>query len=156
MIVLEVGGGFAGLTMLLMEHPWRANIPLNMRIFSALFGILYIFGIVAGLTLVEWSRLGIRLSLIYQALQIPVISSPLITYELFSGLQIGLGCREDKFFILCQVGSRIVLYVMRKNLWGIGINVLALALFVYLLLQIRPKTKDVELHSTSTNSPGTN
>lgn len=152
LIVTEIGGGFTGFVVLLRESPWNANIPLNMRIFSTLFGILYIFGIIAGLTLVEWPRRGIQLSLVYQTLQIPVISSPMLTYVFVSGLRLIAGWRGGSIFILYEVGSRIVLHVMPKDPWMVGINVLALALFVYLLFHLRPKVKATESSSTIINS----
>lgn len=142
LIVTEIGGGFGGLTGLLIERPWSTSIPPD-SILSALFGVLYIFGIIAGLTLVEWQRLGIKLSLVYQALQIPIVASPLLTYEFFSGLQIGVCWYEDRVIALFQIGFRIVLSVTRQNPWGGGLNLLALTLFVYLLLKLRPKVQDV-------------
>jgi hypothetical protein len=153
LIVIEIGGGFTGLVFLLREHPWNETIPLTFSIFTAIFAFLYIFGITAGLTLVEWPRLGIKLSLIYQILQIPVISSPILTYVFVSGIRLVVGWSGGRVFVLYEFGSRIVLYLMRKDPWVVGINVLALALFVYLLLQLRPKVKATEPSSTNINSP---
>lgn len=56
-----------------------------------LIGSLFLFGIVAGVTLVESRRWGVLLSAIYQALQILYVATPFLVYRFYSGFQIGFG-----------------------------------------------------------------
>jgi len=91
LVVLEVGGGFAGISILLFSRQWNASVPVTVWTLSSLFALLFFFGIVAGLALMEAPKLGITLSAVYQALQTPAISSPVLTYSAFSGLEVRVG-----------------------------------------------------------------
>lgn len=52
--------------------------------FSAMaFALLFMFGSLAGLLLAEKPRLGIRLSAVYEGLQIVKLHSPMIVYQLY-------------------------------------------------------------------------
>lgn len=154
LIVLEVGGGFAGISMMFILQQWNASTSHYFWwVFSIYVGFLFLFGIVAGLALVEKPQLGAALSAVYQALQIPVISSPLLTYEFFSGLQLGVGLAKGGLAFFVEYGARFALQLsMSAAPWSIGVNILALVLFVYLLLQLRPKAK-VAVPSGETISP---
>lgn len=146
LIVLEVGGGFAGISMMFILQQWNTSTSQYFWwIFSIYVGFLFLFGIVAGLALVERPQLGAALSAVYQALQIPVLSSPLLIYEFLSGLQLGVCWTEGRPAFFVEYGARFALQLsMRTAPWSIGVNMLALALFVYLLLQLRPKAKVVD------------
>lgn len=154
LIVLEVGGGFMGIWSLFVGSQMNPDIPAYFCFFPLCIGALFLFGIVAGLAFMEKPQLGTALSAIYQALQIPVMSSPLLTYTLISGLQIGVGWLEGRPVVLSEFGARSTFFILRHtDPWGIGINVLALFLFVYLLFQLRSKVKATKPNSTSINSP---
>jgi hypothetical protein len=147
LIVIEVGGGFMGIWSLLILTQWNTSRPAYVWIFPICVGFLFLFGIVAGLAFVERPQLGAALSAVYQALQIPVVSSPLLTYKLLSGVQLGVGWQEGRVVVLFEFGARSTFVLLRHtDPWGIGVNVLALVLFVYLLLQLRLKDKDVVPH----------
>ncbi|MCP4262856.1 MAG: hypothetical protein GY774_35905 [Planctomycetes bacterium] len=132
-----------GFVFLLNKNPMDEGVSLNLRIFSALFACLFVFGIAAGLALTEWPRRGMQMSLIYQVLQIPIVTSPIISYIFVSGLRIFAGFKEGNGFVLTEFGTRVAIYVMREDPWSISINLLALVLSVYLLMQLRPKKKAV-------------
>jgi hypothetical protein len=152
LIVLEVGGGFAGFSVLIVSL-MNTGITASSWIFPIISGAMFLFGIVAGLALIERPRFGAVMSAVYQAFQIPILSSPLLTYTLVSGLQIGIGWFKVRLALFFQFGARSTLFIFRHNdPWIIGVNVSALALFVYLLLQLLPKTKATEPSSTNTNS----
>ena len=120
---------------------------------SIFVGFMFLFGIVAGLALIDSPQLGTALSAVYQAIQIPFMSSPLLTYEFLSGLRIGVGWFKGRPAFLFGFGARCTFFLFRRlDSWLIGVNALALALFVYLLLQLLPKTKATEPSSTNTNS----
>ena len=97
LIVLEVGGGFMGIWVLLVSLKENMGIPAYGWIFPILSGAMFLFGIVAGLAFMERLQLGIAMSAVYQAFQIPILSSPLLTYKFYSGLQIGVGWKEGLF-----------------------------------------------------------
>ncbi|MFZ2146513.1 MAG: hypothetical protein WAV28_04765 [Sedimentisphaerales bacterium] len=143
LIVLEVGGGFAGISIMFIFQQWNTGTSHYFWwVFSIYVVFLFLFGIVAGLALVEKPQLGAALSAVYQALQIPVISSSLLTYEFFSGLQLGVGLAKGRLAFFIEYGARFALqFSMSAAPWSIGVNILALVLFVYLLLLLRPKAK---------------
>jgi len=101
LIVLEVGGGFAGIATMFISQQWNMSMPIYAWIGFIFVGFMFLFGIVAGLALIDSPQLGAALSAVYQALQIPVISSPLLTYEFLSGLRIGVvGLKVDQLSCL--------------------------------------------------------
>ena len=158
LIVLEVGGGFMGFSVLIVSL-MNTGIPASSWIFPILIltGAMFLFGIVAGLALLERPRFGVTMSAVYQAFQIPILSSPLLTYTLVSGLQIGVGWFKVRLALFFEFGARCTFFLFRRSdPWIIGVNMLALALFVYLLLQLLPKQKTTGPSSTSTNSLGIN
>ncbi len=146
MIVLEVGGGFAGISMMFILQQWNTSMPIYAWIGSIFICFMFLFGIVAGLALIDGPQLGTALSAVYQAIQIPVMSSPILTYEFLSGLRIGVGWFKGRPAFLFGFGARCTFFLFSpSDFWLIGVNALALALFVYLLLQLRPKAKSVAL-----------
>ncbi|MFB0555515.1 MAG: hypothetical protein ACETWQ_19590 [Phycisphaerae bacterium] len=157
LIVLEIGGGFAGISMIFILQQWNTSMPIYLWIGYIFICFMFIFGIVAGLALIDSPQLGTALSAVYQAIQIPVMSSPILTYEFLSGLRIVVGWFKGRPAFLFGFGARCTFFLFRRSdFWLIGVNVLALFLFVYLLLQLIPKVKATEPSLTSTNSPGTN
>jgi len=145
LIVLEIGGGFMGMWSLLVLPLWDTSTPAHVWIFSICAGFLFLLGIVAGLAFVDRPRLGAALSVVYQALQIPVVSSPLLSYKLLSGLQLGFGWLEGRPVFIFELGARCTFFLLRHtDPWLIGVNVLALALFVYLVCELRLMPKGFE------------
>lgn len=140
MIVLEVGGGFTGLSLMLGSLKSAMNMPAHAVIGLSLFACVFLFGIVSGLALANRLRIGIVLSAVYQAVQVPIVSSSSVAYKLFSGAQIGLQWREGGPSITFDCGARFFWAWMRGDPLQIGINVLALGLLVY-LLTVKPEGK---------------
>ncbi|MHC4167785.1 MAG: hypothetical protein ACYSWQ_12565 [Planctomycetota bacterium] len=113
------------------------------RVFFAAFALLFLLGIAAGLLLSEDSAYGMILSAIYQAAQIPVITSFALTYKMMSGALVGCGIFGSKFLILGELGAHIVLFFGQStSAPGVGINILALFFLCYLLRAISKKILD--------------
>jgi hypothetical protein len=129
-----VGGGFMGLSIVLISHHWCIDTPLNTWIGAFWSASFFLFGIIAGLKLSELSHIGRILSALYQLLQVPILSSPILSFSLFSGFQIGFGFQEYSLVIFYEFGARAKFYCMSSDPWGIGVNILALTLFIYLLV----------------------
>ncbi|MEN6428473.1 MAG: hypothetical protein ABFE13_24260 [Phycisphaerales bacterium] len=140
LIVLEVGGGFTGLSLMLVSLKSATNMPAHAVVGLSLFACVFLFGIVSGLALADRLRMGIVLSAIYQTVQIPIVSSSSVSYKLFSGAQIGLQWREGGLGITFDYGARSFLGWMHRDPFQIGIDVLALGLLVY-LLTVKPEGK---------------
>ena len=137
LLVTEVGGGFTGLTFTVMECLQQTDAALETYVFRAMFAGVSIYGIIAGIALVERARLGMWLSLVCLGAQIPVLSSPAFTYSLLFGVRLGVGWRADQGILaLCQIGARMTIGLMHRAPLIVGVNLFALVLFMYLLLRV--------------------
>jgi hypothetical protein len=143
LVMLEVGGGFMGLSLMLVSLKSATDMPAGAMIGFSLFTCLFLLGIISGLALADKSRIGIVLSAIYQTAQIPIVSSSSVSYKFFSGAQIGLQWWEAGPRITYDWGARSYLGWMHGDPLQIGINVLALSLLAY-LLTVRPEGKPFE------------
>ena len=147
LLILEVGGGFTGFSVILFSQPWNKNINPFMYTGASL---LFIFGIFAGLALIKESRCGIVSSAIYQALQVPFISSNVISYNILSGFKLIVGVLRGMPYVTFDIGARFTLaFGGETDSWAFGINLISLILFVYLILQLRAKSNDNEPNEPS-------
>jgi hypothetical protein len=143
LIVLEVGGGFMGVTIILLSQKWNADEPLYAWVLQISICMLFVLGITAGVTLVERPQLGVVLSAVYQAIQIPDIRGPLFIYRFYSGLQLGAGWWEGKIAFFLEPGARCTLLLFaRTEPWRISVNLLAIGLFFYLWLRLRRRNRE--------------
>jgi len=133
LIVLEIGGGFTGFSVMLTSLTGDVNLPAYAVTGLGLFACVFLFGIVSGLTLVDNSDIGVVLSAVYQLVQIPIVSSSWVAYRLFSGVQIAILWSAGRAAFTFDCGARSFLAWMHGEPLQIGINVLALGLFLYLL-----------------------
>lgn len=130
-MLLEIGGGFLGLVLLA-----ESLVDRGITHVSAIPGVasagFFLLGIIAGLALVENPALGLRLSLVYQALQIPMFVSPFVTYILTSGftasVHIQVANRDVTIGANCNFGSQFQFHFSKDMPWFFGINIVAVAL----------------------------
>jgi hypothetical protein len=71
------------------------------------------------------------------ALQVPWISSPLVTYRFTAGFQLSAGIIGGGLTASFRLGSDFHFFLLQPHPVGLGINVAALAVLVFLLLAIR-------------------
>jgi hypothetical protein len=98
---------------------------------------IYAFIAVSGLALVNGHRRAEALVQWAIALQIPWVSSPVLTYHLDSGTGLSifvLGGRVE--WSILWVGSQWEFRFLQERPWGVGINLVAIAL-MFLLWQSR-------------------
>ncbi len=142
LLVFEIGGGFTGLTVALEILCGKTStpsgaFPVVMALALAVFSLL---GIVGGVTLVEWPRLGLRLSLVFQSLQVIVVFSPYLTYFAYAGLQTGVVWTQGRPRWFAEIGARVGFGLGYPHAWSVGVNLIALALTIYLVRRLL-KTK---------------
>jgi len=153
LVILEVGGGFMGFSVILAFQPWSKN--MNAFQWSACIGacFLFIFGIIAGLALIKESRYGIVSSAIYQVFQVPFILSNVISYNVLSGVKLVVGVLGGMPYVTIDIGARsTIIFNRQTDSWGFGINLIALILFVYLISQLRTKHSVNESSESTENS----
>jgi hypothetical protein len=137
--VLEISGAFMGIMALWQAKPWVKDVWSGVLTLSLTWAMFLVFlclgllGIAAGLLVAENRRLGLWLSLLYQAVQIPVILSAAVVYQYLPGLQIVAGHFGDSHSILLQCQSELAFFIGRPpEASGCGLSVSALFFFFYL------------------------
>src|SRR5437870_5311097 len=138
LLILTIGGGFVGVAVTI-QFFLHANTVIAYIVAVAFLG-LYGYGIFVGFKLSEGSA-PLRHLRLYFALQVPLISSPLITYRFCSGLQATVAIIQQSFRWDWRLGSEWQFVIHSSAPWGVGINLVALAI-VFLLnsrLAVAPK-----------------
>jgi hypothetical protein len=134
-VLLEVGGGVIGIALIaeaiLTESPGQIALMVHLA-----FVLVFLFGIMAGIALIKKPKLGLLLSLIYQGIQIPIIMSAKLSFDLFSGATFSTFWYETGFGFNFLFGSRYHFYLNSGESWCTGLNILALVLFVLLTREL--------------------
>ena len=100
------------------------------------FIFIFLFGIFAGIALIRKPKLGLWLSAVFQAMQIPIVIMPAAAYVLASGACLNLYRHAMGFGFNFLFGSRYYFSIHSAESWMVGINVLALVLFILLVREI--------------------
>jgi hypothetical protein len=136
LVVLQIGGGLLGLG-LIGRSLWAGDFTSITLIIHGAFAILFVFGILAGVALITKPMLGLVMSLIFQGIQIPIIVSPVIAYNLLSGALFSIYWHETGWGSNWGIlASRYYFSINSGEPWYLGINILALVLFVLLIREI--------------------
>lgn len=134
-LLVQIVGGLLGLSLIgqsfLKEHLAQITV-----IFHIVFIFVFSFGIVAGAALIFKPRLGLVLSAIFQAIQIPFVTGPMVAYSLSSGACLNLYKQATGWGFNFFLGSHYVFYLNSRQPWLIGINIVALVLFIFLVKEI--------------------
>jgi len=134
--LVQIGGGLFGLGLIgrcfLRDQPTQIEVT-----FHVIFILVFSFGIIAGLTIIVKPRLGLVLSAIFQAIQIPVVTGPSVVYILFAGACFNIYKYSGGWGFKFLFGSHYSLYFNSGQQWLVGINIFALTLFILLIMEIR-------------------
>lgn len=135
LITMTVGGGFTGiaLTSQLLFSP-QVTGPALVAI-CVVFLLLHLFVLVSGLLFVQNSTRVMPL-VVALAIQIPYLSSPLVTYRFADGLFGGVGIADTGPFGWIRLGSDWQFNLFQPLPWGFGINLVAVAVMAALSLSI--------------------
>jgi hypothetical protein len=129
LVILLIGGGFTGVALITeFVFPPMKSIA---RITLLGFVCIYCYGIFIGLKLSEGTA-SLKYLRLYFALQIPFVSSPIITYRFGSGLQVTLAITESGLTSICRLGSEFQFAISSSAPWGIGVNFVGLAILFLL------------------------
>lgn len=131
LITMTVGGGFTGIAIStqILFSPQVAG-PALVAI-SIVFLLLHMFVLVSGLLFVHNSTRVMPL-VVALAIQIPYISSPLITYRFGDGLFGVVGIAETGLIGRFHFGSYWQFNLLQPLPWGLGVNLVAVAMLVAL------------------------
>ena len=136
LLIAQIGGGLIGLGITGRILLAGNLSPIGM-IINGTFGLVFAFGILAGVALIKKERLGIILSLIFQCIQIPIIITPAIAYVFSSGAFLNIfwqhGGWGTRFAFL---GSTYYCYLNGGQPFCAGVNIVALVLFGFLAREL--------------------
>jgi len=135
-LIMQIGGGLLGLGLI-----GRSLLTIQLTHIAVIIHIAFIFvfmfGIAAGVALVKRLKLGLWLSAIFQAMQIPILTGPAATYILVSGACLNLYRNATGYGFHFLFGSRYYFSIHNSESWMVGINVIAVVLFILLVREIR-------------------
>lgn len=136
LLIIQIGGGLLGLGLIgrsiLTEQLTQTAVVIHIA-----FIFVFLFGIFAGVSLVRKPKLGLWLSMIFQAMQIPIVIGFAVSYALVSGACFNLYRHATGYGFNFLFGSRYYLSSQISESWMVGVNVYALILFILLIREIR-------------------
>ena len=141
-VLLTVGGGFTGFAMTLQQLFRASALPLGSVIVIYVFLLLYAFVTASGILFVQNDN-RIAPLLVAFALQVPWISSPLLTYRFTAGFHVTAGIIGGGFNGGFSLGSDWVCILFKSDApYGAGVNLFAivmLAIMAHSLKQVAPR-----------------
>jgi hypothetical protein len=155
-LLVQIGGGLVGLGFIGRTFLTGQLTEIAMIIHVA-FVLVFSFGIVAGVFLIKRPRLGRLLSAIFQAMQIPLVVGPTVSYALFSGACFNVYKHATGWGFNVLFGSRYYFFLNSGEPWSdtvVGINCVALVLFVLLLRESWLQTADAKFSEFQSRSVG--
>lgn len=131
LVTVTVGGGFSGLSVLTDPEAVAVSGSSDWVVaFNAAFAAFYFFVLVSGLLFVYNPNLQLPL-IIALAIQVPVVLSSIVTFQLAAGAYAAVGLTEPGAILLtCRAGSQSQLSFAQPHSWAIAVNVIPAILLV--------------------------
>jgi len=141
--LIQIGGGLVGIGLIGCSL-LTDQLPTSTAIIHIAFIFVFLFGILAGLALLKKPKLGLSLSAVFQAMQIPIFKGSMAAYSMSSGACFNIYWHEAGFGFNFSFGSRYHFSIGNGNPWLIGVNILALILFILLVREIWKEVTSVK------------
>jgi len=127
LITLTVGGGFTGIAITSQAlFSGQVKEPA-LLVICGVFITLYVYVLIAGLILAHNPRRTKPL-IVALALQILLISSPIVSYRFGAGLVMNVGLNLNGAFWWFRFGADWQFVLLQRFPWGIGINLVPIGL----------------------------
>jgi len=130
-ITLTIGGGFTGFSITLQQLLKPQSDQALYLVVVLVFLALYAFVLGSGIAFVH-NQQRIRPLLIAFAIQVPWISSEIITYKFTAGFHATIGVIGGGFTGGFSVGSAWLGALFQRSPFGIGVNLFALLMVIVL------------------------
>ena len=139
-VILTVGGGFTGFVVITQFLPSLHQGPRGAAqvTIGVAFALLYVFVLLAGLLFVHNPRRTLPV-IVAVALQVPVVSSPLVSYRFSAGAHATVWAVGGRIGAAVRLGSDFQFTILQPQPWGLGVNLFALVLMALIL---RARTRD--------------
>ncbi|WP_368564176.1 hypothetical protein [Pseudoxanthomonas sp. UTMC 1351] len=145
--LLPIVGGGAGLAVLTTVIAGQQDLNALGAIILVTFALLYLVGIVAGLWMLEDHRHAVALNLVFWALQVPQLISPVMTYVFWAPANIGVwwNMTTSQSGFAYQVGSTFQFDLLNigSNV-AVALNAFALVCMLYLCVLYRRQYPAIE------------
>ena len=135
-LLVQIVGGLVGLGLIGRSF-FTDQLTQTAQIIHVVFAFVFLFGIGAGAFLIVKPGLGLVLSAIFQAIQIPVVTVSAVAYALSSGACLNLYKHASGWGFNFFLGSFYSFQLNSGRPGLIGVNIVALVLFVFLVKEIR-------------------
>ncbi len=153
--ILSIGGGFLGMISALMAGLSAGGITF---LFTLPACAIYALGILSGVMLLEGHAQAVIRNQAYWALQVPVLFSPLLSYQVGGGLVLNLGLNVSflDLWYGYQIGSTFALNILTPQPTLLGVNAVA-AIFTLLLMHVdepaTPASQSASLAPVAADTP---
>jgi hypothetical protein len=158
--LLPIVGGGAGLAVLTTVITGQQTLNALGVVILLAFALLYLAGIMAGLWMLEGHRHAVALNLVFWALQVPQLISPVVTYVFWAPTNVGVwwDVTASRTGFAYQVGSTFQFNLLNlgSNI-AIALNLFALVCMLYLCVLYRrqyPAVGSVEITDDVGALPG--
>jgi hypothetical protein len=129
--ILTLVGGAVGVAVVGLTLPTRTPVATALA-FSLLFTLLYGLGIVIGVWLLKRDRRGVAWGVPYWCLQIPLLSSSVLSYQFATGAFAYVTVTDGRLLLNAQAGSWFDLRWPGGAPLAIGFNLLAIGMSILL------------------------
>lgn len=126
--LLDIGGSSLGITVALMQA-WQTESTLGLLLVGIALA-MYVCGMACGVALFEHHPRAERANFWFWLVQVPIISSPLISYMFTAGAfaLVRVNFWPFGYSANAMLGSQFNFTLGTQVPWGIGVN--AVALFI--------------------------
>lgn len=139
--VMTLGGSATGFTVTITQFV-GSDFPAFTILVIAAFLLVYAYGVVAGVLVLENHQRMTAYAFPFWAIQAPVLSSSWITYSLFSGAQLNLLITGEPMVQLVWGAGASFMFVLFQGVpFAIGVNLVAIFVCVALVKYERPKVE---------------
>jgi hypothetical protein len=129
-ILLSIGGGYLEVVLMFQLFTEIKGQIAGYVLVSAMIAT-FAFGVFCGFKFIEDEQKGLRLLRWFFGIQIPILSSPIITYRLSAGAGINLSWIGSNMSFFWRFGSEMGVWILQDRPWGLGLNLFALAMFLW-------------------------
>ncbi|MEX0706756.1 MAG: hypothetical protein WD078_02240 [Woeseia sp.] len=137
--ILTLGGAATGITIVLSQMV-QSQLSIGAFIVSSIFLAICGLGIAAGVFVLEDDDRANQFAIPFWLLQVPVLSSAWISYEMSTGARFNVLINSGlDFRVIWGVGSQFSLYLFPEAPLNIGVNAIAIVVCLA-LVRARSKT----------------
>lgn len=133
LLIVSIGGGFMGSVTALNYFLAFNRLTIEGSIVNGLALTVFLYALYAGLQFSKSTANTKQLSRAF-LLQVPCLSSPILTYKIATGISLSLmySAHGSNYFI--GLGANYALAIFNDRPWGLGVNLAAIGFLALIKL----------------------